>query len=253
MNRFWEKAEAKKKPRFHSSILPEEFVPSVEDCSKDEEIAKTLQEKYEIDYASCIGALLYFSYTRPNISYTAVKFAKYTRHPGLVHMEAWLHLLRYLRDHMYLGLKYYSNISINPTTRLLSSNRISSENLLCTFTNSYWNDNINTGRSLGCFMIFYMEDLVEHSSNMPDPVALSSTKAEYNEAYLACMATAHLKQFLEDLELSFADDKISKKQIQIFIDNRSEVDTGASFKDTQRTRHMIRRYHGNKDLGQKFS
>jgi hypothetical protein len=193
------------------------------------------------------------SYTRPDISYAVVKFAKYTRHPGLVHMEAWLHLLRYLRDHMYLGLKYYSIISISPTTRLLYSNGISSDHPLCTFTDSYINENFDTGSNSGCFMIFYMEDLVEHSSNMPDPMALSSAEAEYNEAYLACMTKAHLKQFLEDLELSFADDKMSKKPIQIFIDNRSAVATGASFKDTQRTRHMMRIYQGKQDLGQNFS
>ena len=52
MNGFLEKAEAKKKPRFHSTILPAKFVPSVEDCSKDEETAKTLQEEYGIDFAS---------------------------------------------------------------------------------------------------------------------------------------------------------------------------------------------------------
>ncbi len=52
-------------------------------------------------------------------------------------------------------------------------------------------------------MIFYMRGVVEHNCNMPDPVALSSAEAEYNEAWLACMATAHLKQFLEDLELPF--------------------------------------------------
>ena len=56
------------------------------------------------------------------------------------------------------------------------------------------------------------------------------------------MATAHLKQFLEDLELPFADDKKSKKPIQIFIDNRSAVDMGTSFKDTQRTRHASNDY-----------
>jgi hypothetical protein len=84
---------------------------------------------------------------------------------------------------------------------------------------------------------------VVHSSNMPDPVALSSAEAEYNEGCLACMATAHLKQFLEDLELPFADDNRSKKPIQILIDNRSAVDMGASFKDTQRKEHMMMRYH----------
>jgi hypothetical protein len=49
------------------------------------------------------------------------------------------------------------------------------------------------------------------------------------------MGTAHLKQILEDFELPFADDKKSKKPIQIFIDNRSAGDMGASFKDTQKT------------------
>jgi hypothetical protein len=48
---------------------------------------------------------------------------------------------------------------------------------------------------------------------------------------------------LGDLELLFADDRKSKKPIQIFIDNRSAVDMGASFKDTQRTWHMMWKYH----------
>ncbi len=43
VNRFLEKASAKKKPRFHSTIFSSEFVPSAEDCSKDEKTAKTLQ------------------------------------------------------------------------------------------------------------------------------------------------------------------------------------------------------------------
>ena len=111
-------------------------------------------------------------------------------------MEALLHLLRYLRDNMYLGLKYYSDITMSPITRLLSNNGISLANPLYTFTDSSWNDDVDTCRGSGCFMIIYMGGVVEHSSNMPDPVALSSAEAEYNEACLACMATAHLKQFL---------------------------------------------------------
>jgi hypothetical protein len=44
-------------------------------------------------------------------------------------------------------------------------------------------------------------------------------------------------------ELPFEDDNRSKKPIQILLDNRSAADMGASFKDAQRTRDMIRRYH----------
>jgi hypothetical protein len=54
VNRFSEKAGAKKKPRFHSTILHADFVPSVEDCSKDEETAKTLQEEYGSPYGSFV-------------------------------------------------------------------------------------------------------------------------------------------------------------------------------------------------------
>jgi hypothetical protein len=44
-------------------------------------------------------------------------------------------------------------------------------------------------------MFIYMGGVVEHSSNMPDPVALSSTEAECNEACLACMVSAHGRNF----------------------------------------------------------
>jgi hypothetical protein len=100
---------------------------------------------------------------------------------------------------------------MSPITRLLTNTGISLDNPLCTFTNSSWNDDVDTGRSSGHFIIIYMGGVVEHSSNIPDPVAFSSAEAEYNEACLACMATAHLKEFLEDLELPFVDDKKSKK------------------------------------------
>jgi hypothetical protein len=46
-------------------------------------------------------------------------------------------------------------------------------------------------------MIFYMGGVVEHSSNMPDPLALSSTEAEYKDACL--------------------DDQKSRKSILIFM------------------------------------
>ncbi len=144
----------------------------MEDCSRDEETGKTLQEEYVFDYASCVGALEYLSYTRPDITYAVVKFAKYTNHPGVAHMEALLHLLRYSRDNMYMGLKYYSDITMCLFTRLMSSNGISMDNPLCTFTDSPWNDDVD----------IYMGGVVECSSNMPDPVALSSAEADYNEA-----------------------------------------------------------------------
>jgi hypothetical protein len=130
--------------------------------------------EYGIDFASCVGALLNLFYTRPDITYAVV----FTRHPGVNHMEDLSHLLRYLRDNMYFCLKFYSDINMSPVTRLLSSNGISLDNPLITFSDSSWNDDIDTGRSTGCFIIIHMGGVVEHSSNMPDPVAISIAEAE---------------------------------------------------------------------------
>jgi hypothetical protein len=72
--------------------------------------------------------------------------------------------------------------------------------------------------STGYLFVTYTGGVVEHSSNMPDTVALSIAEVEYNEACSACRATEHLKQFLEDLELHLDGNKTSKKPIQVFID-----------------------------------
>ena len=67
-------------------------------------------------------------------------------------------------------------------------------------SDSSWNDDPDHGRSTGCYESFYMGGVVDHSSNLPDPITLSSAEAEYNEACLACMGTNHLAMFLDDLE-----------------------------------------------------
>jgi hypothetical protein len=42
-------------------------------------------------------------------------------------------------------------------------------------------------------MIIYMGGVVEHSSNMSGPMALSSAEAQYNEAYFIIMAGKELR------------------------------------------------------------
>jgi len=84
---------------------------------------------------------------------------------------------------------------------LISECGVNANLLLITFTDSSWNNDVDTGRSTGCFLIFYMGGVVEHSYNLPNPVALSSAESEYNKACLACMLTSHLGMFLNELEL----------------------------------------------------
>lgn len=82
-----------------------------------------------------------------------------------------------------------------------------------------------------------MGGVVNHSSNLPQPVALSSVEAEYNEACITLMATNHLTMILMELE-NMAERKMPP--IVVYLDSKSTIVMGASYKDT---RHIMRRYH----------
>ena len=84
--------------------------------------------------------------------------------------------------------------------------------------------------------------VVDHSSNMPGPVAMSSAEAEYNEACLACMATGNMHMTVNHLE-GIQEGSEDDKPVDIFMDNRSAVDMSISFKDTKNARHIRRRFH----------
>jgi hypothetical protein len=77
----------------------------------NEKDSTALQSEYNIDFASCVGSLIYLGMTRVDISYAVNKMAKYTRNPGRKHFDMLVHLLRYLRDNSHLGLRYYSEIN----------------------------------------------------------------------------------------------------------------------------------------------
>jgi hypothetical protein len=85
-----------------------------------------------------------------------------------------------------------------------------------------------------------MSGVVDHSSNMPEPVALSSAEAEYNEGCVAFMAASHLRMLLCELE---GIQESTLPPTTIYFDSKSAIAMGSSYKDTKHTRHIQRRYH----------
>jgi hypothetical protein len=181
VKKYLDVASAPKVDRLHTTPLALDFVPTSDDCSADEETAKRLEKEYNIDFASCVRSLIYLGMTRCDIVHAVNKLAKYTRQPGRNHFEALLHVLRYLRDNSLMGTHFYSDLTRAPLIEMVRSQEIQQTEAFFGFSNSSWNDDVDTGRSTGCFIITYMGGIVYHSSNMPDPVALSSAEAEYNE------------------------------------------------------------------------
>jgi hypothetical protein len=125
-------------------------------------------------------------------------------------------------------------------TQMLMKQNIPQSHLLYGFSDSSWNDNQDTGCSTGCFIITYMGGVIDHHSNPPDPVALSSAKAEYNEGCITMMAASNLRMLLCEKEGIVES---SMPPTTIYFDSKSAMALGNSYKDTKHTRHIMRRYH----------
>jgi hypothetical protein len=82
--------------------------------------------------------------------------------------------------------------------------------------------------------------VVDHSSNMPNPVALSSAEVEYNEGCTAFMAASHLRMLLCELEGIHDEDM---EPTSIYFDSKSAIAMEIKYKDTKHTQHIMRRYH----------
>jgi hypothetical protein len=152
-----------------------------------------------------------------------------------------LHLLRYIHDNALLGIRFYSDLYRAPLIKMLETQEIQQHHAFFGFSDSSWNDDADTRRSTGCFILSYMGGIVDHSSNMPaDPVALSSAEAEYNEGCVAFMAASHLRMLLSELE---GIDESEMPPTAMFFDSKSAIAMGSSYKDTKHTRHIMRQYH----------
>jgi hypothetical protein len=210
--------------RKHTIPLPSVFIPTSEDCLETEKKATELVEEYKLDYASCIGSLIYLSQTRTDIIFAVNKLAKYMRKPGKTNFDALVHLLRYLQDNNNYGIRFFANYAMSPLSQHLKTNNLPTDQLFVSMLDLSWNDDVDSGRRTGCFLIFYMGGIVDHSSNMPDPVVISSVEAEYNQACIATMALMHIAMVINNLE--FLEEVNIRKDIPFILDSSSAIAIG---------------------------
>jgi hypothetical protein len=198
LTRFLESAGIKKINLSYDSILPIDYVLTSNDLTTTPDESSEIQEAYNLEYASCIVPLMYMSYKSPGIS-SVNKLAKYSNHPGEKHIRALIQLLHYIKHHTKLWLTYYYDVTTSPVYQLLQENNITPPRHMFTFCDSSWDDDHDTSKFTGGFLIFYQGGVVDHSSNTPELVAMISAEAEYNEACMDCMTTSHMRMTLNPI------------------------------------------------------
>ena len=186
--------------------LPIFFVPNKKDCPNTEEQTKETKTRFgNLHYRSVIGALLYVSCcTRQDICFVVNKLAKYAKNPEVVHFIALLHLVGFLKNSSNKGLRFYSKIESSPLFQILKNNNLQiTEDTVVTFTDSSWNDCVDTGRSTCGNLAMTQGGAADCSSHLPVPVAMSSGEAEYISVAVACMNASHLRMLVYGLRFSW--------------------------------------------------
>ena len=236
--------------KLKDSPLPSSFIPTKKDSPKTETETKEVKLRFgNMNYRSIIGALLYVSCcTRPDITYAVNKLAKFSNNPGVIHFRAILHLIGFIKSTSSKGIKFYANIKHSPIHKMLKDNNIQiTEETVLTFTDSSWNDCVDTGRSTGGYIILRQAGAVDYGSHLPVPVAMSSGEAEYISAAVACMKASHIRMLEYDFKhlgaQSYDLNNPSCEPSKIIIDNEAAIAMSKCNKDTAGNRHVARRYH----------
>ena len=231
--------------------LPTDFVPTKKDCALTVEEKANVHERFgNVNYRSVIGGLIYASSgTRPDITYAVGKLAKFGNSPGMKHFRALIWLVGYLSTTKNRAIRYYHNYQDSPVYKLCERNGIPiSKDGLAIFTDASWQDCPDTGKSTGGRIVTINGGAVDHASQMPVPIAMSTGEAEYLAAGNACMAAAHVRMLIYDLEYlgtsnhSYLDPSNMPPTL-IVLDSEAAMAMANSDKDTARTRHIARRYH----------
>jgi hypothetical protein len=79
LKKYFESVGSKHITTKHTIPLPATFASISEDCLESEEKSAELAEEYKLDYASCIGSLIYLSQTCSDILFAVSKLARYMR------------------------------------------------------------------------------------------------------------------------------------------------------------------------------
>ncbi|KAL0439625.1 UNVERIFIED_CONTAM: Retrovirus-related Pol polyprotein from transposon RE1 [Sesamum latifolium] len=114
-------------------------------------------------YRRLVGRLLYLSFTRPNISFGAQQLSQFVHRPGQAHLDAALHLVRYLQGNPDQGLFFPCSNSFSLTTH-------------CDVD---WAGCVDSRRSLTGYCIFLGTALISWKTKKQPTIAQSTAEAEY--------------------------------------------------------------------------
>ena len=167
-------------------------------------------------YRRLIGRLLYLTFTRPDISFTVNKLSQFLTSPTVVHWQAAIHLLKYIKKQPGQGIF----LSAQSSTQIRA------------FCDSDYGMCLDTRRSTTGFCVFVGDSLISWKSKRQSVVSRSSTEAEYRAMAITTTELVWMRQLLKDFGVTVADPTL------LFCDNKSALDLASNPTFHERTKHI---------------
>jgi hypothetical protein len=179
-----------------------------------------LRQRFQV----VIGSLMYLMIgTRPDISYAVTKLSTFSANPSQEHLNAALHICRYLAGTRDYKLVYNGE----------------SQKGLIAYADSDWDtDPYNGRRPQTGFFLQLASGAVTWTSRTQKTVALSSTEAKYYALSDTCRQLAWIRNLFFEIGLPF------EKALPLCGDNQGSIFTAQNPVLDKRLKHIdIKYYH----------
>lgn len=163
-----------------------------------------------------VGRLLYLTLTRPDITYCVQQLSQYVSSPTKAHMQAALHIVRYLKGSSTLGLFYSSASTFH----------------IEAYCDSDWAACPQTRRSLSGYCILLGNNAISWKTKKQTTVARSSCEAEYRSMANVVCELLWITYILQDFHIK------PSLPIPLWCDNKSALQIASNPVYHKRTKHI---------------
>jgi len=172
-------------------------------------------------YKRLVGRLLYLTTTRPDIAYATHQLSQFMASPTIIHYQAALRVLRYLKRSLGRGLFFPQ----------------SSDLQLFVFRDADWGGCIDTRKSITGYCFYIGKSLVSWKSKKQNTVSCSSTEAECRALASATRELQWMCFLLHDLQQS------PSRFLVLYCDNQSALHISANPVFHEHTKHLDIDFH----------
>ena len=168
-------------------------------------------------YQRLVGRLMYLAHTRPDLAYALSIVSQSMHNLTEQHMNAIMHILRYLKSAPGKGILFTKNVDCQSVDA---------------YSDADWAGAIDDRRSISGYSTFVGGNLVTWRSKKQNVVARLSAEAEFRGMALRICEALWLRLLLMDLGY------LPRQPIRLYCDNKAAYDIAHNPVQHDRTKHV---------------